>query len=184
MGGFTTNRTQGQGDYTGKVETYSVNASHARIIAPGDIVNISGTSDSEGRGEVDNFAAGAIAGQIAGVVASVAPQFVGENLSTTALAASVAGQLSVHIDPDLVFEADSDATLSAGDVGLNVGFNAANASGILNTSNYTIDSSSVAATVTLPLRIVKLLESSAGVLGDRALVRMNSSTLAAGTVGV
>lgn len=184
MAGFIANRTQGQGDYTGKLETYAVNAAHARIVAPGDVVIITGTSDTEGRGEVDNFAAGAIATQVAGIVAAVEPQFVGENLSTTALPATTVGSLNVHIDPNLLFEADSDATLAAASVGLNVGFNAVDASGALSTSNYTLDSSSVATTVTLPFRIVKLLENAAGVLGGRALVRMNSSTLAAGTVGV
>lgn len=184
MAGFLATRTQGQGDYTGKVETYAVNATHARIIAPGDVVINTGTSDNLGRGEVDNFADGAIVGQIAGIVASIEPQFVGEDLSTTALAATTAGTLNVHIDPDLLFEVDSDATLVAGNVGLNVGFNALEASGVLSTSNYTLDSSSVLATVTLPLRIVKLLKDADGVLGNRALVRMNNSTLAAGTVGV
>ena len=179
-------RTQGQGDYTGKLETFAVDAAHARIIAPGDVVLLNGSSDTVGRAEIDNFANGAIATLATGVVASIEPQFVGENLSTTALAASTEGSLQAHIDPNVLFLADSDGTLAADDVGLNVGFNAleATTSGGLTTSNYTIDSSSVAVTATLPFRIAGLAEDNDGVLGNRALVTLNDSTLAAGSTGV
>ena len=177
-------RTQGQGEYTGKLETFSVAAAHARIVASGDVVNLTGTSNTAGKAGADNSADGAIASQALGVVASVTPQFVGENLSTTTLPASTAGEIQAHIDPNVVFLADSDATLLVTDVGLNIGYNALESSDSLGTSNYTLDSSSKAATVTLPFRIVALAEDDDGVLGNRALVTLNNSTLAAGTVGV
>ena len=84
-------RTQGQGDYTGKLETYSVDAAHLRIIAPGDVVELTGTADTVGKAGADNSADGAIATQALGIVAAVTPQFVGENLSTTTLPATTAG---------------------------------------------------------------------------------------------
>jgi len=187
MAGFQALRQPGQGDYTGKLETFDVDAAHARIIAPGDVVILSGTSNAtNGRAGADNFADGAIAGQVTGIVASIEPQFVGENLQTTALAATTAGTINCHIDPNMAFIVDSDATLTAADVGLNAGFNAleSTANGGLFISNYDLDSSSVAATATLPFRIIGLAEDAAGVLGNRAIVQMNSSTLGAGTTGV
>lgn len=177
-------RTQGQGDYTGKLETYSVAAAHARIIAPGDVVELTGTADTVGKAGADNTADGVVATQALGIVAAVTPQFVGENLSTTTLPASTAGEIQVHIDPNVVFLADSDGTLAVTDVGLNIGYNALESSDTLGTSNYTLDSSSALATSTLPFRIVALAEDNDGVLGNRALVTLNDSTLAAGTTGV
>lgn len=177
-------RTQGQGDYTGKLETFSVGAAHARIIAPGDVVVLTGTADTLGKAGADNSADGSISTQALGIVASVTPQFVGENLSTTTLPVTTAGEIQVHIDPNVVFLADSDATLAVTDVGLNVGYNALESSDVLGTSNYTLDAATALATSTLPFRIVALAEDSAGVLGNRALVTLNDSSLAAGTTGV
>ena len=184
MTGFNANRTQSDGDYTGKLETYAVNAAHSRVIAPGDAVIITGTADSEGKAEVDNFAAGAITTRVTGIVASVEPQFVGENLSTTVLGASTAGKLQVQMAQGNLFDIDSDATLVAANVGLNAGFNAVDSTNSVGTSLYTLDSTSINTTVTLPLRIVALLKDADGVLGNRALVRINASTAKAGAVGV
>lgn len=184
MAGFNANRTQADGDYTGKLETYAVNASHARRIAPGDAVIITSTSNSDGKQEVDNFAAGVISTRVTGIVAAVSPQFVGENLSTTTLDASTAGEVQVHMADGSLFDVDCDATLTAAQVGLNAGFNAVNSTNSVGTSLYTLDVGTAAVTITLPIRIVALLKDAAGVLGNRALVRINASTVKTGAAGV
>jgi len=186
MAGFTALRTEANGDYDGKLSTFAVDAAHARLMAPGDCVIITGTADVYGKAGADNFAAGAIATKITGVVAAIEPQFVGENLLTTGLAASTAGRIHVHVSPQTLFLIDSDATLAVTAVGSNVGFNAVDAtlSGGLVVSNYTLDSSSVGTVATLPFQIVALAEDDAGVLGNRAIVRLNDSTVAPGAVGV
>lgn len=183
MGGFTALREQGQGDYTGKLETYAVDAAHASLLAPGDVVVIGGTSDSEGRGTID---AGVAGSAITGIIASVAPQFVGENLQETGLPALVAGQVNCHIDPNLLMIVDTSATLLPADVGLNADavFTAASKIGGLTVSNMVLDSATKLATATLQFRIVSLAKDVNGVLGNRAVVRFNNTTLANGTAGV
>ena len=183
MAGFRALRQQGQGDYTSKVETYSVAASHVSLLAPGDVIVITGNSDAEGRGEVDAGAAGAA---ISGVIASVEPLFSGENLTETGLPAGQAGRVNCHIDPNQIFEVDTTATLVAGDVGLNADaiFTAATKTGGLTISNMKLDSSTKAATATLQFRIVRLTRDSNGVLGNRAQVRMNNTRIRGGVAGV
>lgn len=183
MGGFTALREQGQGDFTGKLETYSVDAAHATLLAPGDVMVITGTSDTEGVGEVDAGVAGAA---VTGIIASVEPQYIGENLTETGLPALTAGSVNCQIDPNLLMIVDTSATLVAGDVGLNADalFTAASKSGGLTVSNMVLDSSTKLATATLQFRIVALAKDDAGVLGNRAIVRFNNTTLADGTTGV
>lgn len=183
MGGFVVARNQGDTDYTGKVETYSVAAAHATLLAPGDVVVLTGTADTEGRAEVD---AGAASASITGVIAAVEPIFAGEQLQETGLPALTAGKVHVHIDPNQAFEADvENGPLVVANVGLNgdAVFNVATKSGGLTISNMTFNATGVATTNTLQFRIVKLLEDDAGVLGNRVLVRLNNTTMAAGTTG-
>lgn len=183
MSGFTLSNNQNDADYTGKLQTYGVADTHATLLAPGDVVVITGTSNAEGVGEVDAAAAGAA---ITGVVSSFKPLFTNENLTETGLPALTEGEARVHIDPNLMFEADASATLLAADVGLNIDIlaTAATKSGGLTLSNMELDSTTKAATQTLQFRIVALLEDEAGILGNRALVRFNNTTLSDGAAGV
>jgi hypothetical protein len=183
MAGFHALREQGQGDYTGKLETYTVNAAHATLLAPGDVMKITGTSDAEGRAEID---VGVAAAAITGIIASVEPQFIGENLTETGLPDLTDGKVHCHIDPNQLFIVDASATLLAADVGLNADalFTAATKTGGLTVSNMVLNSATKAITATLQFRIVALAEDANGVLGNRAIVRYNNTTLASGTAGV
>lgn len=183
MAGFIAVADQANGDYSGKLMTYAVDAAHATLLAPGDVVRISGDSDSFGVPEADAATAGQ---SITGVIASVEPNFEGEALNETGLPASTAGKIRVHVDPQLLFEVDVDATLAAADVGLNADINAtaASKSGGLTVSNMNLDAGTKATTSTLQFRIVALLEDEDGTLGNRALVRMNNTTTTAGATGV
>jgi hypothetical protein len=69
---------------------------------------------------------------------------------------------------------------------MNTGINITTAtkSGGLTVSNMTADFATVAVTVTLPFRVVALLEDAAGVLGNRVLVRPNATTASTGGTGV
>lgn len=183
MAGFRALRQQGQGDYTGKLESYSVDAAHATLLAPGDVIVITGSADANGRANVDTGAQGSA---VTGVIASVTPIYEGENLTETGLPALVAGEVQVHIDPNQLFEVDSSATLTGADVGLNADavFTAASKSGGLTVSNMVLDQTTVLATLSLQFKIVALAEDDNGVLGNRAIVRFNNTTLQAGTLGV
>lgn len=183
MAGFFFSKKQGASETAGMVQTFSVDAAHATLLAPGDAVVITGDGDANGVSEVDTAPA-TTAGT--GTIASVDFTLAGEQLTETGLLASTAGTVKVYTDQFATFEVDSDATLTVADVGLNVGINAtaATKSGGLTISNMNIDAATAATTQTLPWRIVALLEDSAGVLGNRALVRPNATTASDGTAGI
>lgn len=184
MAGFQALRNQSDTDYQGKLETYAVDAAHASLLAPGDVVVITGESDAEGRAEVDAAAAGAV---ITGVIAAVRPLFDTENLTETGLPASQGGFVHCHIAPNQNFIVDViNGPLTDAEVGLNADIDAtaATKTGGLTVSNMTLDAGTAATTATLQFRIVSLKEDAAGVLGNRAVVRFNSTTLNTGTTGI
>ncbi len=182
MAGFNALRIQSDGDYTGKLETYAV-ISASQNLAPGDVLLESGTADTTGRSDVD---VAGTTGAITGVVAAFTPQFVGEVLSGTGLASGASTDVQLHIDPNQLFDVDvANGPLAVASVGLNANIvvtAATNPTG-LTISNHTLNATGVATTATFPFRIVSLLEDSAGVLGNRAVVRINASTIG-GTLGV
>ncbi len=183
-GGFQFSRTQSQGDVTGKEFTYDIAAAHTTRLAPGDVVRITGTASADGRPQAD---AAAATQSITGILYAVDPTIAGEALSDSGLAALTAGSIKANIDPFALYEVDvSNGPLVVANVGLNADLvaTAATLTGGLSISNMTINATGVAVTQTLPFEIVALLTSDAGVFGDRALVRVNNSTLSDGAPGV
>lgn len=183
---FVLDLSQGSADHNGKLETYAVDAAHATLLAPGDVVVITGEADTQGVAEVD---AAAPLAAVTGVIAGVVPQFASENLTETGLPASTAGKVMVHIAPNLNFIADvTGGALTAADVGLNVDIDdtAATKSGGLTISNMAVDSTTKATTATLQFRIVGLVPDGVdGVpTGLKARVRLNNTTIRGGVAGV
>lgn len=187
MAGFEVSKTQTAGDYTGRVTRYVTDGA-AKRIAIGDVVVITGGADANGVPEVKELSGtNPWVGAITGVVVGIEPDFSDENFSTVGVARSTTRYVYVIDDPDTLFEVESDATLAAADVGLNVDIisTEATSSGNLIISNYEIDGSSKVTTAATPFRIVALLEgATSGTLGDRALVRMNETTRRAGATGI
>jgi uncharacterized protein YigE (DUF2233 family) len=186
MNGFTIDLSQGSSDHNGKLETYNVAASHATLLAIGDVVTITGTATAaDGVAEADAAEQDA---PVTGVVAGFEPTFVGEALSQTGLAALTAGKARCHIDPNLNFIVPvSGGNLAAADVGLNADADvtAATKSGGLVVSNMALDSTTKAATATLQFRIVGIAANESGEFdGSFARVRFNNSTLSTGSAGV
>ena len=184
MSGFQLAKKQSDGDTCGKLMSYQVDAAHATLLAPGDVIRITGTAGTTGIGEVD---AAAAAQSISGVIAAIDFNLSGEALSETGLPATTAGSLKAHVDPRLLFEVDvSNGPLVVANVGLNADIvaTAATKTGGLSRSNMTLNATGVAVTQTLQFRIVQLLEDEAGVLGGRALVRPNNTTMSDGAAGV
>ena len=183
-GGFQVQKSQGDGDYTGKLFTYDVDAGHGTLLSPGDVMRITGTADADGRPGVDAATAGQ---SITGILDAVAPIFAGEQLSETGLPAGTGGTVQLLIDPMRLFKVDvSNGPLLVTEVGLNADIvaTAATKTGGLTISNMTLNATGVATTQALPFRIVQLLEDEAGVLGNVALVRPNNTTLSDGATGV
>jgi len=183
-GGFQLNRTQSQGDLTGKQSTFEVDAAHATLLAPGDVVVVTGNASSDGVSEVDT---GVAATANTGILMSVDPNFSGEALSNTGLPATTAGSVKVNVDIGALYDVDVDTTtLVVADIDLNIELSPTTATltGGLSISNMTVDGSTVATTATLPFTVVALLTSDAGVFGDRCTVRVNASTLRPGATGI
>lgn len=184
MAGFEAVKRSGSAESTGMVQTFAVDAAHATLLARGDVVVITGDGDANGVSEVDT---GNAATLNTGVIISVDFTLAGESLTETGLLASTAGTVKVNQDQNQLYEVETDATLTATDVGFNCGINVTTAtkSGGLTISNMTLDSATAAATQTLPFRIVRLLNgATTGTLGDRALVRPNATTQSDGSVGI
>ena len=184
MAGFELALSQGSSGHDGKLETYTVAASHSTLLAPGDVIRLTGTS-VDGVSSVD---AGSAGSSVTGVIASVMPMFAGENLTTTGLNASTAGNVRCHVDPNLNFVVDvTNGPLTADQVGLNADaiFTAATQSGALTNSNMTLNATGAAATATLQFRIVGLEPNDEGIVdGTRARVRFNNTTTRSGATGV
>lgn len=176
--------TESQGDITGKSKTFNVAASHAGVLGPGDLVLITGTASATGIAQVDIGTANTAN---TGVIAFVAPNIAGEALSQTHLAASTAGNVVVNMDPDALYEVPvSNGPLVVANVGLNAPavVTAGTVSAGVFTSNMGVNATGVATTATLPLRIVELREDADGVLGNRAIVKLNATTSRAGATGI
>lgn len=184
-GGFKYVATLTNGDPSAKLKTFDIAASHASRLAIGDVVRITGTATAvTSVPQVDAAAAGQ---SVTGVVAGFVPNYATESFTDTGLPASTAGTALVICDPLAYYEVDvSNGPLVVADVGLNADIvaTAATLNGGLSISNMTINSTGKATTSTLQFRIEKLLTDSAGVLGNRALVRVNNDTFITGATGV
>lgn len=180
---FRYQKTKTQGSVDGKQTTFHVAAAHTGVIGPGDLVRITGTSDTDGVQEVDTGVANTAN---TGTVSSVVPKFEGEQLSTTHLPATTAGYVLVNIDGGALFEVPvSNGPLTVANVGLNAPavVTAGTVSDGVFMSNMGINATGVATTATLPFRIEELREDENGVLGNRALVSPNATTDKAGVAG-
>jgi hypothetical protein len=184
MSGANLIKTQGSGDYTGKVQRYHVDSGHATLLAQGDFVKITGTAFTNGVAEVDAASAG---GLITGFIVGFEPDY--SDLEQKGLPASTAGYVYVQNDPYALFEIPIGTTaLAVTDVGSNfdITATAATASGSLVRSNMVLDGSAGAGANTAQLRVVALKPESGetlGAVGQIAICRINEST-EKGTVGV
>ena len=185
MSGFQFRGTLDQAEASGKLQTFTVAATHTTNIGPGDLVILTGTSDAEGNAEADIQTAANT--RSTGVCVDVTPNFAGEALSQTYLSAGRAGSILVNTDPDALYEADvANGPFTANQVGLNapVVVTAGTLSGGLFVSNMEVNRTGAATTATLPVRVEALLKDDQGVLGNRVLVKLNATTRRPGTTGV
>ena len=182
MAGFKYVGTMSQGEPQGKVKTFYT--ASAGILGPGDVVLTTAASNAAGEPTVDIGTANTAN---TGIVTGRIPNFSGEALSQTWIPAAGTGYLMVNTDPFALWEADvSNGPLAAADVGLNVPavVTVGTVSGSLFTSNMGVNATGKATTATLPFKVIALLEDSAGVLGNRALVMTNASVYNIGATGV
>lgn len=183
-GGFQVQKKQSDGEFCGSLFTYDVAAGHSTLLAPGDVMTITGTSNTDGIPGID--AAGAST-QVTGVLTSIDPIFAGEALSESGLPAATGSLVKLQVDPMILYAVDvENGPLLVTEVGLNADIvaNVATKTGGLSTSNMTLNATGAGTSQALSFRIVQLLKSDAGVLGDRALVRINDGTISDGAAGI
>lgn len=187
-GGFRPVQDLSGHSYTGKVQTFAVDATHATLLAVGDLVVETGNLDAAtGISEVDAISAGT-GNLITGVIEAIDPDF--SDLERKGLPASTAGFVKVAVDPDLLLEAETlGGTFALTDVGGNlpVTVTAATASGGLVNSNMVVNSTGAAISATEQLRIVGVKDSGditfPAPVGTTVICRINESTIG-GAVGV
>ena len=156
----------GQG-YTGKVQTFAVDATHASLLSVGDLVVETGNLEAAtGLSEVDAITAGT-GNLITGVIVAINPNF-----------------------SDLLLEAETlGGTFALTDVGGNlpVTVTAATATGGLVNSNMVVNTTGNASSTTEQVRVVGVRDSGdityPAPVGTTLIVRINESTIN-GAVGV
>lgn len=168
--GFKPVGTLSGSPWQGSVERFELDASHA-IIGVGDLVQM--TSD----GYPDLYAAGEISllGVVVGVgswESNAVAGKVGDSFLSTgdatlsgygskAVALNTAGVIYVCTAPDVILEAQEDAVgaaIALADVGANIEIIYAAPNTTTGISNMELDSSTVAQTATLPLKIHSLVQ--------------------------
>ena len=184
-GGFRPIQDRSGHSYTGKIETYAVDAAHATLLSTGDLVTETGDLDAAtGISEVDASVAG---GLITGVIVGV--DYDMSNLERKGLPASTAGTVKVAVDKDMLLEAEtSGGTFALTDVGGNLPIlaTAATASGGLVNSNMTVNTTGASISATDQIRVIGVKDSGSitypAPIGTTLICRINESTN--DTVGV
>ena len=148
--------------YNGAGNAYHVPASYGTAIYPGDpVIIVTDASDANGVPTVSlaTAAGGAYTiGPCVGVVPYGEPTVAVTRDSTRYHAASTAGYILVADDPDLLFEIQEDSVggvMTVGAVGRNADFISGTGSTVTGNSGWMLDSSTLATTNTLQMRIVK-----------------------------
>lgn len=184
MAGFKYVGSETGGEINGKVKTFAVPSSNGVKLGPGDSIVITGTGLANGIGTI---AQGPTTTASTGVITAVLPQFANEALSTTWVPASTETYVEVNVDSYGLYEVDvANGPLVVADIGLNVPLvnTEGTVTGSIWISNNMVNATGKATTATLPYRVIRLLEDDNGVLGNRALVRVNASTSNIGATGI
>lgn len=180
--------------YTGAAREYYISSDDANAYAIGDPVASSGTGSSAGVAGVTLATAGtgnALRGIIIGTrgVKYGAGMVDPASLDTTIIPASKTKAYYVLVvdDPNVIFEAQEDSVgsnLAATDLGTNVNLVSGTNNGYI--SGWMIDSSSVATTATLQLKILGLAQRNDNAIGQygKWLVLINNHELRGGVLGV
>lgn len=151
-------RQAGSGTHSGGVNMYYHAAGDATALYIGDPVVKAGGADAAG---VSSVVRAAAAGAGTSLITGVVVGFVPDGVTDTAGygAASTAYYVLVADDPDTMFEIQEDAVggaIAAADIGLNADIVVAAGNAYTKRSGVELDTSTKAATATLPLKIVGL----------------------------
>lgn len=171
--------------YNGAVETYSTAAGDATDIFIGDLVILSGTSqtiDGVIYRDVDQAATGdVIAGVVVGFGAATRDSLTYRAASTQRLVRVAPPNLIYEIQ-----EVSGGTPLTANDIGLNANFVVGSGSTVTGYSGVELNNATEATTNTLDLQIVDFVNRAGNEIGEHAkwLVRINRSQRANQVAGI
>jgi len=176
--------------YNGQFNIYEIVAGDGTATMVGDLVKADGGTATDNfptcvrHGTTGEITAGAALGVVVGFVPSPT------NLDTPQYrAASTKRYAMVADSPDLIFEVMDGATVPTTQtlIGMNTGFMATAGSTTTGASGMTTGTTTATTTITLPLRIVGIVNSpnnTAGAANQRLLVMINQHALGNNTVAV
>lgn len=176
--------------YNGSGNIYHIPASYATAMYAGMPVVKTGTGDTEGIPDIKvGVTGGPITGVIVGFIArdGKTNQVVNDNVNYSV--ASTESYALVCDDPDILFSVQEDSTggaLAVTNIGQNANINIGTGSTTSGLSNAQLDSSTAAATATLALKIMRLVQRVDNAIGNYAEweVIINDHTEAHATTGV
>src|SRR3990167_1298248 len=183
INGFRTLKYKSGKPYFGAVTMYQVDATDATALGIGDMVKLDGTASAAGiRGVTRATLSAPCIGSIVGFVIDPA------DLNTPQYrAASTLRYALVADDPDLLFVAEANATVTAALLGNNCELTIAAASTVTGMSAMQVDISVTGTTNTSALKLVEILQSSDNAIGtyNKVVVKINNHQMGSlGTLGV
>lgn len=170
--------------YTGHVDMFFVPASDATALYIGDAVVFAGSADAAGIPTITRAAASsAITGAVVGFIPDGVTNVAGFR------AASTAAYVLVAHGQDVLFEIQENSSggaLAAADIGLNVDIVVGAGSATTKRSGTMIATNTKATTITLPLKIRRLVQRPDNEIGtnSKVLVSLNNTTETPGTASV
>jgi hypothetical protein len=197
INGFRLVKNLAGGSMTGQVDTFFVPASDSTVIMPGDLVVLLGDARSAS-GVPTVTRAVTTTGPVLGVVVGISFEGQGDltnippvnDLNTPIYRrASTDRYLTVCVDPQAVYEVQASQTSQSAAtvtswVGSNAAFVATAGSTTTGASGMQVDTSTVATTATLPLKIVGIPNRPDNIPGDTFIslhVKINSASYGVGT---
>lgn len=184
VNGFRAVKHVNGSNYNGASNWYFVPATDGTALARGDLVKLAGSASTDGYATITKATT---SGACVGVVAGFLTDYSNLAIPDQYRAASTARYALVIDSPDVVFEAQEDAVggaLAVTDIGLNVDFIDAGVSTTTGASGMQVDTSTKAATATLPLKLmgfVNRVDNEIGSANAKVLVVINNHQLASGT---
>jgi hypothetical protein len=174
--------------WTGAVRTYYVPAGNATALYLGDpVINITNSSDGNGVPSVGIATAGGgatVLGAFMGISNNAGQTTIPLLQSESPyLPASTAAYVYVADDPFLLFAIQENGAMVSGASGRNADLVAGAGSTVTSQSGWQLNSSTLATTSTLQLRIIQLLQEVDNAIGTNArwLVKLNTAQMLAAT---
>jgi hypothetical protein len=157
--------------WNGKLREYAVASNYATNIFVGSPVKLAGSASADGT--KPTVALCGVTDVPVGIVVGIKPTV--DNMNPKYAAASTGWTVLVCDDPNVIMEIQADEDIEVGDIGSNATFTAESGNTSTGFSTCELDSSTIATTITLPLKLIGLVPAVDNEVGtnSKALVMWN-----------